>query len=90
MCLDPMIDSVLGSPDGPGVVLETILPEQLFRPSAALPPERRLMLAVLETALLDLRRSAGIGTPRARRLLVEGSDAARHPAAQARNLARGG
>src|SRR5256886_11934089 len=64
---DPMIDSTLGSPDGPGVVPETILPEQFFRPSAALPPEKRLMLAVLEGALLDLQRSAGARTPRARR-----------------------
>jgi hypothetical protein len=64
---DPMIDSTLGSPDGPGVVPEAILPEQFFRPSAALPPEKRLMLAVLEAALLDLQRSAGARTPRARR-----------------------
>ena len=64
---DPMIDSNLGSPDGPGVVPEAILPEQFFRPSAALPPEKRLMLAVLEAALLDLQRSAGARTPRARR-----------------------
>ena len=68
---DPMIDSVLGSPEGPGVVPETILPEQFFRPSAALPPEKRLMLAVLEGALLDLQRSAGARTPRARRLADE-------------------
>ena len=65
---DPMIDSTLGSPDDPGVVPEAILPEQFFRPSAALPPEKRLMLAVLEGALLDLRRSADARTPRARRL----------------------
>jgi len=64
---DPMIDSTLGSPDGPGVVPEAILPEQFFRPSAALPPEKRLMLAVLEAALLDMQRSAGARTPRARR-----------------------
>ena len=68
---DPMIDSTLGSPDGPGVVPEAILPEQFFRPSAALPPEKRLMLAVLEGALLDLQRSAGASTPRARRLADE-------------------
>ena len=68
---DPMIDSTLGSPDGPGVVPEAILPEQFFRPSAALPPEKRLMLAVLEGALLDLQRSAGARTPRARRLADE-------------------
>jgi len=66
-----MIDSVLGSPEGPGVVPETILPEQFFRPSAALPPEKRLMLAVLEGALLDLQRSAVARTPRARRLADE-------------------
>ena len=64
---DPMIDSTLGSPDGSEVVPEAILPEQFFRPSAALPPEKRLMLAVLEAALLDLQRSAGARTPRARR-----------------------
>ena len=68
---DPMIDSTLGSPDGPGVVPEAILPEQFFRPSAALPPEKRLMLAVLEEALLDLRKSVGARTPRARRLADE-------------------
>src|SRR3989442_8376217 len=68
---DPMIDSTLGSPDGPGVVPEAILPEQFFRPSAALPPEKRLMLAVLEGALLDLQRSAGVRTARARRLADE-------------------
>jgi hypothetical protein len=68
---DPMIDSPLGSADGPGVVPETILPEQFFRPSAALPPEKRLMLAVLEAALLDLQRSAGARTPRTRRLADE-------------------
>jgi hypothetical protein len=135
-----MIDSTLGSPEGPGVVPETILPEQFFRPSAALPPEKRLMLAVLEEALLDLRRSIGARTPRARpadevdtwfaaddegwpcsflnvcqalgldvsavrtrvarwqrmalakvvSLPLEGSDAGRHPADQAQNLARAG
>ncbi len=68
---DPMIDSAFGSAEGPGVVPETILPEQFFRPSAALPPEKRLMLAVLEGALLDLQRSAGPSTPRARRLADE-------------------
>ena len=70
MRLEP-IDSPLGSVDGPGVVPETILPEQFFRPSAALPPEKRLMLAVLGAALLDLRRSADARTPRARRLADE-------------------
>ncbi len=68
---DPMIDSTLGSPDGSEVVPEAILPEQFFRPSAALPPEKRLMLAVLEGALLDLQRSAGARTRRARRLADE-------------------
>ena len=68
---DPMIDSAFGSAEGPGVVPETILPEQFFRPSAALPPDKRLMLAVLEGALLDLQRSAGASTPRARRLADE-------------------
>jgi hypothetical protein len=64
---DPMIDSTLGSLDGPRGVPEAILPEQFFRPSVALPPEKRLMLAVLEGALLDLQRSAVARTPRARR-----------------------
>src|SRR2546422_4307038 len=68
---DPMIDSALESADGPGVVPETILPEQFFRPSAALPSETRLMLAVLGEALLDLRRSADARTPRGRRLADE-------------------
>ena len=68
---DPMIDFTLGSPEGPGIVPETILPAQFFRPSAALPPEKRLMLAVLEAALLDLQRRAGARTPRARRLADE-------------------
>ena len=68
---DPMIDSAFGSAEAPGIVPETILPEQFFRPSAALPPEKRLMLAVLEGALLDLQRSAGARTPRARRLADE-------------------
>src|SRR6184192_4567727 len=68
---DPMIDSALESAEGPGVVPETILPEQFFRPSAALPSEKRLMLAVLGEALLDLRRSADARTPRGRRLADE-------------------
>jgi hypothetical protein len=66
-----MIDSAFGSAEGPGIVPETILPEQFFRPSAALSPEKRLMLAVLEGALLDLQRSADVRTPRARRLADE-------------------
>ena len=68
---DPMIDSTLGSADGPGVVPETILPEQFFRPCVALPPEKQLMLAVLEGALLDLQRGATARTPRTRRLADE-------------------
>ena len=68
---DPMIDSAFGSAEGPGIVPETILPEQFFRPSAALSPEKRLMLAVLERAWLDLQRSAGARTPPARRLADE-------------------
>jgi hypothetical protein len=68
---DPMIDSTSGFPDGPGVVPETILPAQFFRPSVALPAEQRLMVAVLERALIDLQRSAGARTPRARRLADE-------------------
>lgn len=61
---DSRIDFTLGSLEGPGVVPETILPEQFFRPSTGLLPEKRLMLAVLEEALLDLRR---IGVPRTSR-----------------------
>ena len=68
---DPMIDFTLGCSDGPGVVPETILPAQFFRPSAALPGEKRLMLAVLGAALRDLRRSSDPRTPRARRLADE-------------------
>jgi hypothetical protein len=70
MRLEP-IDFPLGSLDGPGLVPETILPAQFFRPSAALPGEKRLMVAVLAAALLDLRRSADARTPRARRLADE-------------------
>ena len=68
---DPMIDFTLGSPDSAGTVPETILPEQFFRASAALPPEKQLMMAVLEGALLDLQKSADARTPRARRLADE-------------------
>src|SRR5437867_11676657 len=68
---DPMIDSLLGGLEGPGVGPETILPEQFFQASAALPPEKQLMLAVLAGTLLDLQRSAGARTPRARRLADE-------------------
>jgi hypothetical protein len=68
---DPIVDSPLGFPEGLGIIPGTILPEQFFRRSGALPPEKRLMLAVLEEASLDLERSAGARTPRARRLAVE-------------------
>ena len=68
---DPIFDSAFGSADGSAVSPEAILPEQFFRPSAALPPEKRLMLAVLERALLDLQGSAVARTPRARQLADE-------------------
>ena len=67
MCPDSRIDFTLGSLEGPGVVPETILPEQFFRSSTALLREKRLMLAVLEEALLDLRRIGVARTSRARR-----------------------
>jgi len=70
MHLEP-IDSPLESLDGHGIEVETILPEQFFRPSAAFPSEKRLLLGVLEMALLDFRRSADARTPRARRLADE-------------------
>jgi hypothetical protein len=70
MRLEP-IDFPLGYLDGPGLVPETVLPAQFFRPSAALPGEKRLMVAVLAAALLDLWRSADARTPRARRLADE-------------------
>jgi len=66
-----MIDSVLASFEAPGLEPETVLPEQYFRRSAASSPERCLMVAVLEAALLDLRRSANRRTPRMRRLADE-------------------
>jgi hypothetical protein len=66
-----MIDFTVGSPEAPGIVPETILPAQFFRPSAALLPEKRLMMAVLAGALLDLQRSAGARPPRARRRAAE-------------------
>jgi hypothetical protein len=73
MGLHPMIDSILASSEAPGAGLEpeTVLPEQFFRRSAAASPERCLMLAVLEAALLDLRRSANRRTARMRRLADE-------------------
>jgi len=63
---DPLIDSVLGP--------EAILPSQFFRRAAAASPETRLMLAILERALLDLRSSTSRRTSRTRRL-VNGVDA---------------
>jgi hypothetical protein len=63
----PVIDAALGCLGGPDVSDITILPAQFFPRSGALPPERRLMTAVLARALLDLQTHAGTGTPRARR-----------------------
>ena len=71
MGLDPMIDSVLGSFEASCLEPETVLPEQFFRRSGGSSPQRRLMLAVLEQALLDLRRSADRRTLRTRRLADE-------------------
>jgi hypothetical protein len=66
MNVDPVIDAALGCLGGPDVPDITILPAQCFSGSGALPPERRLMMAVLARALLDLQTHAGTGTPRAR------------------------
>ena len=71
MNADPVIDAALGCLGGPDVPDITILPAQCFPGSGALPPERRLMMAVLARALLDLQTHAGTGTPRARRHLAE-------------------
>ena len=71
MDVDPMIDTVLGGLGGPDVPDITILPAQVFPRPGALAPERRLMMAVLARALLDLQTHAGTGTPRARRHLAE-------------------
>jgi len=71
MGLDSMIDSVFRSVDVPDLVSETILPGQFIRPSAASSPERRLMSAVLEAALRDLRRSANRHSLRMRRLAAD-------------------
>src|SRR5579864_6189816 len=71
MELHPRIDSVLASSEAPGVEPETVLPEQFFRRSVAASPERCLLLAVLEGALLDLRRSANHRTAEMRRLADE-------------------
>jgi len=67
----PVIDAALGCLGGPDVPDITILPAQFFPRSGALPPERRLMMAVLARALLDLQTHAGTGTPRARRHQAE-------------------
>jgi hypothetical protein len=68
----PVIDAALGCLRGPHDVPDTtVLPAQFFRCSGALPPEKRLMMAVLARALLDLQTHAGTGTPRARRHLAE-------------------
>jgi hypothetical protein len=71
MDLDPVIDAALGCLGGPDVPDITILPAQFFPRSGALPPERRLMMAVLARALLDLQTHAGTGTRRASRHLAE-------------------
>ena len=72
MDFDPVIDAALGCLGAPEVVPDiTILPAQFFPRSGALPPERRLMMAVLARALLDLQTHAGTGTRRARRHLAE-------------------
>jgi hypothetical protein len=71
MDVAPMIDAALGCLGGPDVPDITILPAQFFPRSGAFPPERRLMMAVLARALLDLQTHAGTGTPRARRHLAE-------------------
>jgi hypothetical protein len=68
----PVIDAALGCLRGPHDVPDTtILPAQFFPRSGALPPERRLMMAVLARALLDLQTHAGTGTLRASRHLAE-------------------
>jgi hypothetical protein len=66
------IDAALGRLGGPDVVPDiTILPAQFIPRSGALPPERRLMMAVLARALLDLQTHAGAATLRARRHRAE-------------------
>jgi hypothetical protein len=67
----PVIDAALGCLGGPDVPDITILPAQFFPRSGPLPAERRLMMAVLARALLDLQTHAGTGTPRARRHQAE-------------------
>ena len=71
MDFDLVIDAALGCLGGPDVPDITILPAQFFPRSGALPPERRLMMAVLARALLDLQTHAGTGTLRASRHLAE-------------------
>jgi len=71
MNFDQVIDSALGCLGAPEVVPDTILPAQFFPGTAAHGPERRLMMAVLARALLDLQRDASTGTRRARRHLAE-------------------
>jgi hypothetical protein len=63
MGLESMIDSSLEP--------EIVLPEQFFGRSAASSSERRLMLAVLERAFVDLRSSRDARTRRIRRLTDE-------------------
>ena len=50
---------------------QDILPSQFFRLRAALQPEKRLMLAVLEDAVQMLQRYAGEPSAHARRLFAE-------------------
>jgi hypothetical protein len=99
MDLDPMIVAALGCLGGLDVPDITIRPAQLLRRSGALPPERRLMMAVLARALLDheadtMRRRL-VGWRRAARasvvcLSVEGSAAARPAASRIQGLACAG
>jgi len=63
MRLDPSVDVELDP--------ESTLPAQFFRRAAAASSERRLMLAVLEAALLDLRSSTKRCTRRMRGLADE-------------------
>jgi hypothetical protein len=71
MDFDPVIDTALGCLGGPDVPDITIPPAQVFPRPGAPALERRLMMAVLARALLDLQTHAGTGTPRARRHLAE-------------------
>jgi hypothetical protein len=68
----PVIDAAFRCLRGPHDVPDTtVLPAQFFPRAAALAPERRLMMAVLARALLDLQTHAGTGARRARRHLAE-------------------